>query len=143
MGDFVVLQNDLVMFQPTLGAATVVVRPGTMLGSGPATTARRPICVEGDETNVVVAGCTYISGAHSIPGVGTLKIDRLGSDQTTTKTKHGGKALILVGATFTSKFEVQAPAMRPQPPGPPVPDPTPSYSGQGSFVTSNVTFKAT
>jgi hypothetical protein len=47
------------------------------------------------------------------------------------------------GSQFIAKFSVQAPAMQPPPgPGSPIPDATPEYSGQGSFISSNTKFKA-
>jgi hypothetical protein len=81
---------------------------------------------------------------YSIPGVGTLAIKALASDQQTRKTKHQGKALILVGGQFDAVFRVSSPAMQP-PPGtaPPVPDATPEYSGKGMFINTNMTFSAT
>ena len=36
--------------------------------------------------------------SHSIPGTGTLKIASLADNQKATKTKTGGKAVLLKGA---------------------------------------------
>jgi len=58
------------------------------------------------------------------------------------KAKTGGKPVLLKGAMFTAKFEVQSPAQQPTPTGP-VPDGSPQYSGQGQFVTTNVKVSAT
>lgn len=140
MADFILIEGDKANFIPAFGIATVVVQPGDLKGSGPATIGGKKICVEGDETKVSVPGCMYIAGPFSIPGTGTLKIAGLASDQTAKKTKTGGKAVLLKGTMFTAKFEVQSPAQQPTAAGP-VPDGTPSYSGQGMFIASNVKFK--
>jgi len=52
-----------------------------------------------------------------------------------------GTAVILKGSTFTAKFEVQSPAQQPTGGGP-VPDSTPSYTGSGQFITTNVLLTA-
>jgi hypothetical protein len=50
--------------------------------------------------------------------------------------------VLLKGSMFTAKFEVQSPAKQPPPaPGPPIPDATPQYSGQGMFITTNIKFQ--
>ena len=142
MPDFILIEGDKANFLPTFGAATVVVQPGNLKGSGPATLNGKKICVDGDEKNVSVPGCTYMTPQYSIPGTGTLKISALASDQKAKKTKTGGKAVLLKGGTFTAKFEVQSPAKQPPPgPGSPIPDATPQYSGKGMFVTTNSKFQ--
>jgi hypothetical protein len=132
-----------VIFLPPFGAAIVVPQPGKLEGSGPMTHKGKNVCVDGDEGKVSVAGCMYMAGPYCIPGTGTLKIDSLAGDQKATKTNTGGKAVLLKGTKFTAKFEVQSPAQQPAPPGPPVPDSTSQYSGQGMFVTTNTAFKGT
>lgn len=142
MSDYVLIDGDLAIFQPTFGAATVIVQPGTLQASGPATVGNKKACVDGDESKVSVPGCTYMTPQYSIPGVGTLKIAALAGNQKATKSKTGGVVFMLKGGTFTAKFEVLAPAQQPTPGGP-VPDASPQYSGSGSFVTTNTKFKAT
>ena len=139
MGDSILITNDLVMFTPAFGSAIVVVQPGTLSGSGNGKIAGQAICVEGDEANVSVPGCQYISGSFSIPGTGTLKIDSLGPDQVAKQTKCGGKAVMLKGSTFTAKFEVMVPAMMPPPAS--TTDPMSQYTGTGNFITTNMTVK--
>lgn len=142
MADFILIEGDTVSFLPTFGAAIVVPQPGKLEGSGPGTLKGKKICVEGDEGKVSVAGCTYMTPQYCIPGSGTLKIDALAGDQKATKTKTGAKAVLLKGQQFTAKFEVQSPAQQPPPgPGSPIPDPTPQYSGNGMFITTNTHFK--
>lgn len=139
MVDFILIEGDMVTFLPAFGAAVVVVQPGTLQGSGPGTINGKKICVDGDEANVSVPGCTYMTPQYSIPGTGTLTIDALAGNQKAGKTNTAGKAVLLKGATFTAKFEVQNPAKQPPPgPGSPIPDSTPQYSGQGMFVTANL-----
>ncbi len=143
MADFVLVSGDQALFNPTFGAATVVVRPGNLAGTGKAKAAGKPLCVDGDEKKVLVPGCTYMTPQYTIPGVGTLSIQSLGGDQKTSKTKCGGKPVLIKGSTFTAKLQVMTPAQQPPPgPGSPIPDATPQYSGSGSFVTTNVKVKA-
>ena len=138
MSDFILIDGDIVVFMPAFGAAMVVVQPGKLEGSGPATIGGKNVCVDGDESKVSVAGCMYMAGQYSIPGTGTLKISALAGDQKAQKTQSGGKPVLLKGGNFTAKFEVQSPAQQPPPaPGPPIPDATPQYSGNGMFITTN------
>lgn len=139
MSDLILLDGDQVVFQPTFGLAMVVAQPGHLQGSGPATLNGKKIGVDGDETRVSVPGCMYTTALQPIPGTGTLKIASLAGDQRAGKTKSGGAPVLLVGSSFEARFEVQAPAQQPTPGGP-VPDPTPSYSGSGQFITANTKF---
>jgi Contractile injection system spike tip protein len=141
MNKLILIEGDKALFMPAFGPAMVVVQPGTMQASGPATIGGKKICVEGDESKLQVPGCMYTTAQHSIPGTGTLKIAALAGDQKAKKTKTGGKAVLLKGSQFTAKFEVQSPAQQPPPgPGSPVPDATPQYSGQGLFMPGNTKF---
>ncbi len=143
MSDFILITGDVVQFNPTFGAATVAVQPGTLAGTGKGMVGGKPVCVQGDESKVMVAGCSYMTASHPIPGVGMLSISSLAGNQTAKKTKSNHKPVLLKGGTFTAKFQVMTPAQRPQPPAPPEPDTTPSYSGTGSFVTTNAKWKGT
>lgn len=144
MPDFILIEGDKANFLPNFGAAVVVIQPGNLQGSGPATLNGKKVCVDGDEGNVSVPGCTYMTPQYSIPGTGTLKIASLAGNQKAKKTKTGGKAVLLKGSIFTAKFEVQSPAKQPPPgPGPLIPDATPQYSGSGSFITTNTKFQGT
>lgn len=144
MGDSILMTGDKALFDPTFGVAVVAVQPGQLAGSGPATITGKPLCVAGDESKVLVPGCTYTTATHAVPGVGTLKIAMLGGDQKAAKTNSGGKPVLLRGSAFTASFEVQDPAKQiPPSGGPPVPDPTPMYSGTGKFITTNTLFQGT
>lgn len=142
--DFMLLEGDQAVFLPNFGPAIVIVQPATLSGSGPATLNGKKLCVDGDEKDVAVPGCAYMTAQYSIPGTGTLKINVLAGDQKATRTKTGGKAVLLKGGNFTAKFEVQSPAQQPPPgPGSPIPDATTQYSGSGMFMTTNIKFKGT
>lgn len=142
MGDFILIEGDKASFLPNFGAAIVIVQPGDLKASGPATLSGKKVCVDGDESKVSVPGCTYMTPQYSIPGTGTLKIASLAGNQKAKKTSTGGKPVLLKGGSFTAKFEVQNPAKQPPPgPGAPIPDATPQYSGSGSFITTNSQFK--
>jgi hypothetical protein len=144
MTDFILIHGDKATFLPNFGLATVVVRPGDLQGSGPGTFDGKKICVDGDESKLSVPGCVYFTPQYSIPGTGTLKIAALAGNQKASKTKTGGKTVLLKGGNFTAKFEVQNPAKQPPPgPGSPIPDPTPQYSGSGIFITTNFKFQGT
>lgn len=144
MSDTFVIDGDQAVFLPMFGAAIVVVQPGRIRGSGPATLGGKKICVDGDESSVSVPGCTYMTPQYCIPGVGTLKIDSLAANQKAQHSRTGGKSMLLKGALYTAKFEVQVPAMQPPPgPGAPIPDGSPSYSGQGQFISTNLKASAT
>ena len=144
MADFILIEGDQAIFLPNFGAAVVVVRPGDLQGSGPATLNGKTICVDGDEKNVSVPACTYVTPQYSIPGTGTLKIAALAANQKARKTRTGNKLVLLKGGNFTARFDVQSPAQQPPPgPGAPIPDATPQYSGSGMFVTTNLKFQGT
>ena len=142
MSDSILITGDKALFNPTFGAATVVVQPGTLTGSSKGKIGGKPVCVDGDEKKVIVPGCTYMTPQHTIPGVGTLSIQSLGGNQKARKTKDKGKPVLLKGSTFTAKFQVMTPAQQPSTPNP-IPDSTPQYSGTGSFVTTNIKAKGT
>lgn len=145
MSKFILLDDDKANFNPTFGLATVVVRLGDLKASGKSTLNGKKVCIDGDEKNVSVPSCVYTTPIHSIPGTGTLKIAALGGDQKAKKTNSGGKPVLLKGSTFTAKFEVQNPAKKPPsaPGEPPTPDPTPQYSGTGTFITTNTKWQGT
>jgi hypothetical protein len=140
MSDYLLIDGDKAIFSPSFGTATVIVQPGTLIASGPATVSGKKVCVAGDEKSVSVAGCSYTTTSHPIPGIGALEIASLAADQTAGKTRSGGILVMLVGSSFTARFVVQSPAQQPTSTGP-VPDPTPRYAGSGSFLTMNAKFK--
>jgi hypothetical protein len=142
MADFILMTGDIAMFNPPFGQAVVTPLPGNIIGSSKDTITKKMVCVDGDEKTVIVPGCPYMTPSHPIPGAGILSIDSLAADQKAMRTKSNGKPVLLKGSTFKAKFQVVAPAQQPTPAGP-VPDPTPQYSGTGSFITTNFRVKGT
>lgn len=138
MADLILIDGDQVIFDTAFPPANVVVQPGKFSATGGATLNGKKICVDGDEKKVSVPGCTYVTPIYSIPGTGTLKIQSLAPNQKALKTATGGKKVLLKGAKFIAKFEVQSPAQfQPPGPNPPQPDQMKQYVGSGSFETTN------
>lgn len=140
MVDFLLVDGDKVIFNPTFGEAIVVVQPGTLSGSAKETLNDKKLCVKGDESSVSVEGCMYTSPVYSVPGFGTLTIKQLAHDQVAQKKSSGGKPVLLKGGSFTANFQVQTPAQMPPPTS--TPDPMPEYTGSGNFITSNYKWKS-
>ena len=134
--DFVIINSDQAIFDPSFPPAIVMAPPSVITGTAKAKVSGLPACAEGDETSVVVAGAVYVTPSFPIPGAGTLTIESLGPDQTAQKGKSGGRFFILRGGKFRARFQVNAPATVPSGGGP-VPDPTPVYNGTGTFITTN------
>jgi len=139
--DYVLIDADQALFEPTFGAAMVVVRAGKLRGSGPASLNGKRLCVAGDEASATVKGCPYSSGAYPIPGTGSLEVASLASDQRARITQSGGQQLLLVGGSFTARFRVESPAQQPNAAGP-IPDPLAEYTGKGRFITTNRILRA-
>lgn len=137
--DYVLIDGDQAIFDAAFEDATVVVQPGKLVASGPATVGDTKMCIAGDEASVSVPGCAYTTKIYSVPGTGTLEIAALGGDQTATKTQSGGTKVLLVGSTFTARFKVVVKAQPPPNSGPP--DGKPEYSGSGHFETTNTKFR--
>jgi hypothetical protein len=137
----IIRSGDQVQFMPNFGAAVLLAPAITTITGSAATVSAvgMTACVEGDEKTVVLPGIPYMSGSFVTPGTCTLTIQQLGADQLSRKTKIGGKAVIVKGTTFTAKMQVMSPAMQPNPPAPPVPDPVAVNTGQGMFITTNMT----
>ncbi len=140
MGDFILINDDEVLFDSNFGAAVVDVRPGAIKASGPATFMSTNFCVRGDEATVAVQ-CTYLTATHSTKGTGVLKIDTLAANQIATKTNSGNKPVLLKGGVFKARFEVLVPATQPPPTN--TADPVVTHSGTGRFATKNDKFQAT
>ncbi len=139
--DLVIITGDQAIFDPSFPPATVVAQPGVITGSAKKKSNGLVVCAAGDEASVVVAGAAYFTPSFPIPGVGTLTIESLMPDQQAKKDKSGGRALILRGSKFRARFQVASPAQVPVTGGT-VPDPTPVYSGTGSFITTNTRVRA-
>ncbi len=138
--DFVIIDGDEVEFLPNFGPAIVSVKPGKMKASGQTTINGKKVCVDGDEKNIELTNCDYISGAF-VNGKGTLKIKQLVSGQLTQKASSGDKSIILKGKPFIAQFDVTSPGKMPPPAN--TPDPVPIYIGMGKFKPGNNKIKAT
>jgi uncharacterized Zn-binding protein involved in type VI secretion len=139
--DQIIRTGDQVQFMPNFGAA-ILLAPAITVITGSAMTVKvagMAACVQGDELKVQLPGIPYMSGSFVTPGTCMLTIQALGPDQTSKKTKIGGKPVILKGTTFTAKMTIMSPAMQPNPPAPPVPDPVAVNMGTGMFITTNMT----
>ena len=141
--DYILIDQDEAVFDPAFGDATVDVRRGTIRASGYAMGDGLELCVEGDEASVVVPGCTYMTTTHTIKGVGTLTIKKLGRDQVASQTTCEDKPVLLVGTTFEAQFTPVTPAQMQLPNGALAPGPTAPYSGTGSFETANASLRGT
>jgi hypothetical protein len=139
--DFVIINGDQALFDPSFPPATVIAPPGVINGSAKMSVNKLTACVEGDESSVVVSGAAYFTPSFPIPGVGTLTIESLGPDQRAKKVKSADRALILRGTKFRARFQVSAPASI-NVSGGTVFDPNPIYSGTGSFITTNTRARA-
>jgi contractile injection system spike tip protein len=136
MSSFVVLSGDTVNFETAFGEATLGPPPPstTISGTGAKLTSGASVCVEGDEAKVTLSGVSYMTSECPAPGVGDLTIKQLNSDQLAQKLTVGGKKAILVGSKFDATFTVKTPATDPSTSKP---DQAMSYSGKGSFSTSD------
>lgn len=139
--DFVIITSDKAIFDPSFPPATVTAPPGVITGTAKIKASNMVACIAGDESSVVVSGAVYFTPSFPIPGAGTLTIESLGPDQKATKAKSNGTVLILKGTKFRARFQVSAPAQVVVS-GSTVPDPTPIYSGTGSFITTNTRVRA-
>lgn len=141
MGDYILIEGDTVQFDSSfVPPAAVMVQPGKLTGSGPATIGGKKICVQGDEGDVSVP-CSYTTLTHSVPGTGYLEIAELATDQVATKTNTGDKAVLLRGKKFQAQFRVEVGAKEPPPKN--TPDTATTYKGTGSFITTNTLFQGT
>jgi len=140
MGDYILIEGDTVQFDSPFAEAAVMVQPGKLTASGPATINGKKICVQGDEGDVSVM-CSYTTITYSVAGTGLLKIFQLATDQIASKTNTGDKAVLLRGKKFQAKFEVKVGAKAPPPSN--TPDATVMYLGTGSFITTNTLFQGT
>ena len=136
--DTVLVEGDLAEFERAFAPATVTVRPGTLIGTGPATLQGRRMCLVGDESKVQVVGCPYNTPAFPTFGTGTLEIAALAEDQKAQKSSVNGTPMMLVGSGFTARFTVAVPAQIQTAAGPSL-DTTTVYSGRGKFTSTNNT----
>lgn len=140
--DFIIVTGD--MIQVTITPPAIVpqlMAPVPLVGTGQnVLVGGLPVCLEGDELPPALkAAMPYTAPPFVTPGMGTLEITLLPANK--TMQTENGKKILIKGATFTAKFNVQAPAMQPTPGGP-VPDPLLVKPGTAQFITTNVQTKA-
>lgn len=140
MSDFILIDGDTVFFNSEFGDAIVTVSGGTLVASGvDVKILENSICIAGDEDDVSVSGCSYITDVYTTSGSGTVTIKSLDSSQLTTKVKYGEDSILLKGGEFEARFTVVTAATNSVPDS----DMTSYYLGTGYFVTSNDKVKGT
>jgi hypothetical protein len=140
--DFVIVTGD--MIQVTIAPPAIVpqlVAPVPLIGtSQKVMVGGKPICLEGDELPPALkAPMPYTAPPFVTPGTGTLEVTLMPNNK--TLQTDNGKKILVKGATFIAKFNVQTPAQMPTPTGP-VPDPVAVKPGTAQFITTNVQVKA-
>ncbi|MDI2146129.1 hypothetical protein KBJ94_29210 [Pseudomonas sp. ITA] len=139
MSDSIVTHGDMVKFDQLFGDRTVIAPPTVITGSGKAKINNKPICILGDEKQVMVEGVPYTTPSNSIPGTGTLTVLALDTSQQAQKTLCG-QPVIIKGQKFKAQFLPTQPAMTPPPAS--TPDPMAPTTGTGSFNPSQQRVKA-
>lgn len=137
--------GDQVTFEPTFLTA-VLIGPltGTIKGTGHARIGTKAVCVCGDEASVKIENVAYTMSSYT-GGFGTLTIDTLGATQISryVSTGHSSdKKVLLSNGTFTATFTVDKKRQGKAPGVVPANDPTPSYSGEGRFFSTNTFAKS-
>ncbi|MBC8066948.1 MAG: hypothetical protein IAG13_01325 [Deltaproteobacteria bacterium] len=135
--DHMLRSGDQAIFDPLFGAAIVTAPPGIITGSGRAKLDGATVCVEGDESTVVVTA-TYVTAVLSTAGTCVVTIESLGADQSALKAKSSRLATLLRGSSFRARLQVTSPATSPNASD----APGAVYSGTGVFVTANVKVRA-
>lgn len=103
-----------------------------------------PVCLEGDELpQSLLSPQPYISPAfYTTPGMGTVKITISASNKT-SKTKNGGKAILITGQSFQVEFNVTVPAtLINEVSGVTTTDGVNKKTGTAMFINTNVIVKA-
>lgn len=137
-GHFIQITMNPPETYPTLAA------PISLVGSSPdMTVLKKPVCLEGDEMPPALkVPHQYISPTfNTTPGMGTVTVQIQPSNKT-SKTKNGGKAILITGQTFQVEFDVTVPATLVTPAGVTTPDSVTKKSGTAKFINSNAKVKA-
>lgn len=141
MSNYLLASGDTVVFLPNFGVAIVAVRPAFIKSSAKAYVNGHNVCVEGDEKQVMVMGCTYNTPTYVVPGIGNLSIKSLDSSQVSKLLKINNKSALLSVGQFSARFKVITPAQTPTVPTPTI-DTTLEYSGNGKFITKNMKWQS-
>lgn len=142
MADFILINEDQVIFDELFTLAKVTVKKGELKASGKAKVGDKAVCLKGDEGKISVGPCDYVMPPFMKEGKGMIKIQSL-TNHVAGKTKDSGKEVLLKGSKFVAVFEVTVPAQLPPGTIPMQTDPAPKYIGSGSFETKNTKFKGT
>lgn len=106
----VVIDGDGLVFTPQFGTATVALPLSPKIrGRGEACIGGESICILGDEKQVSFTVNYTRPPYFTTPGVGTLTIDELASDQRAIFAT-APEPVIVVGSQFTTKFQPTTPA---------------------------------
>jgi hypothetical protein len=139
--DYIICNND--MIQITIDPPTIcplLTSPVALVASGISTVNDMAVCLQGDELPPSLqAPMPYMSGAYTVPGMGTVSVT-LASSNTTQNAQDSGKPMLLKGQTFQATFTVSAPATSPPPAS--TPDPVASKTGTAQFITTNTVTQA-
>ncbi|MCG1040899.1 MULTISPECIES: hypothetical protein [Burkholderiaceae] len=136
MSDWIVVDNDPVMFEPMFGNRVVtVIGPVVIRGTGGATIDGRRICIVGDEKKVQ-AQATYIAGPF-VGGQGRVMILQLLPNQQAPLCTTGAP-MIIKGQQFSARFIPTVPATNSSG----APDPMMPSIGKGRFITTQLLARA-
>jgi len=136
--DFIIVTGDMIQVTiPPPAVVPMLMAPVPLIGtSQKVMVGGKLICLEGDELPPSLkAPMPYTAPPFVTPGTGTLELTLMPNNK--TLQTEDGKKILVKGATFTAKFNVQSPAMQPTPGGP-VPDPLMVKVGTAQFITTNM-----
>jgi Contractile injection system spike tip protein len=144
MGDFLLRSNDMIQFTCAPAVVPQLAAPIPLIGTGTTVLiGGQPACIMGDELPPAIAGpLTYTQANFTTPGMGKILKILLTPQELTKQTQQGGKQMLLKGGSFTATFQVSAPAMQPNPPAPPIPDPQLMKTFQVKFITTDTNVQA-
>jgi hypothetical protein len=136
VGDLIIKSGDMLRVQvmpPTI--VPMLAAPVPLVGSSTnLLIAGQPACLLGDELpQQLKAPLPYTAPPFVTPGTGSLSIQLMPNNQ--TAMSKNGKAVLVKGAQFVAKFQVQTPAQQPTPAGP-VPDPLVVKVWTAQFITT-------
>ncbi len=139
MPENVLIKDDMVMFDPIFTPAVMTLLPSTLSASASNVKINgQSVCLAGDEEEVILAGCMYFAPPFIVPGEGELSISNLADCQLSQNVRCNSKALLLACDLFEAELQVNTPAQSP----PSMVDLNLTYLGQGTFISTNYSVKA-
>jgi hypothetical protein len=138
MSDYVLIDGDKAIFRPRSARPLVVVQPGKLAASGPATLGGARRLRRRRREQRVVPGCMYMTPAHD-------PRHRHPRDRRPRRRPQGPEDEAPAASRCSSSAAPSPPASRSRAPpsshrpapAAPIPDAAPEYSGSGFFVTTN------